>query len=138
MPVFAQPADLSGVLRATFQHVQSRSPECFSGLLAARLSLRIKSNRPATEVLLNGRRAPVLISFGPSAERADLEAELSADDLHLLLMDQLSIKKAMANRQIRVHGPAWKLSVLIRIIQAARQYYPEQVAAHGLAANSSR
>ena len=138
MPVYAQPADLYGSLRATFQRVQRQLPECFSGLLSARLALRIKTTQPATEMLLNGRRAPVQISFGPSAERADLEAEMTADDLHLMLLDQLSIKKAMANRQIRVRGPAWKLSVLIRIVQAARQFYPHLQAAQGSAASASR
>jgi hypothetical protein len=130
MPVFAQPADLYDLLRATFQRVQDQMPGCFGGLLSARLTLRLKTTQPPTQMLLNGRRAPVQITFGPSADRADLEAEVAADDLHLMLMHQLSIKKAMANRRIRVRGPAWKLSVLIAIIQAARQFYPDLLAAH--------
>jgi hypothetical protein len=129
MPVFAHPEALYAVLRPTFEQVQALAPDCFRGLLAARLSVRLKSVHPATEVLLDGRQAPIKVSFGPSPGRADLEAELSADHLHLLLMDELSIKKAMANRQIRVRGPAWKLSVLIDIIKAARRFYPDRVAA---------
>jgi hypothetical protein len=110
-----------------FEQVQAQAPEAFRGLLNARLSIRLKTTQPATEVLLNGRRPPLQVAFGPTPERADLEAEIAADHLHLMLLDELSIKKAMANRQIRVHGPAWKLSVLIDIIKAGRRFYPNLV-----------
>jgi len=127
MPVFARPEALYAVLRPMFEQVQAEAPEAFRGLLNARLSIRLKTTQPATEVLLNGRRPPLQVAFGPMPERADLEAEITADHLHLMLLGDLSIKKAMANRQIRVRGPAWKLSVLIDIIKAGRRFYPNLV-----------
>jgi len=127
MPVFARPEALYAVLRPMFEQVQAEAPEAFRGLLNARLSIRLRITQPATEVLLNSRRPPLQVTFGPVPERADLEAEIAADHLHLMLLDELSIKKAMANRQIRVRGPAWKLSVLIDIIKAGRRFYPSLV-----------
>jgi hypothetical protein len=127
MPVYARAEALYAALRPMFAQVQTAAPECFDGLQKARLSVRLKTTNPATEVLLDGRRGPVQVSFGPGPARADLEAEISADNLHLMLLGELSIKKAMANRLIRVRGTAWKLSVLIAVIQAGRRFYPEIV-----------
>lgn len=62
-----------------------------------------------------------------TAARADLKVALAVDTLHLLLMDELSIKKAMGAGLIRVKGPAWKLPVLFDVIQAGRRFYPEAV-----------
>ena len=52
--------------------------------------------------------------------------ELSGDTLHRLLLHEITTKKAMAGGLIKVRGPAWKLSPLIGVIQAGREFYPLQ------------
>jgi hypothetical protein len=63
---------------------------------------------------------------------------LAADNLHLILLHELSIKKAWGAGQIKVKGPVWKLKVLTDLVQGAREYYPtvlkEHEAAKGQAA----
>jgi hypothetical protein len=96
-------------------------------VLKNRLSVKFKLTGPTAEVVLDGRQRRVQLAFGPTAGRPDLEAELATDTLHQLLLDELSIKKAMAQGLIRVRGPAWKLSVLIDVIKAGRRFYPDIV-----------
>ena len=63
---------------------------------------------------------------------ADLEMELSGDTLHRLLLHEITTKKAMAGGLIKVRGPAWKLSPLLGVIQAGREFYPQALQKHGL------
>jgi hypothetical protein len=49
---------------------------------------------------------------------------MSTDILHQILLDQLSLKKAVANRQLKVIGPIWKTTPLAEILEQGRQLYP--------------
>lgn len=129
---------LYSTLHATFIRIEKGSPDHLDGLkglMASRLVIRLKCTEPDAEITLNGRErpfkaiygspAPTLASKRPPTLRADLTVELAGDTLHLVLLDVLSIKKAVADGQIRVHGPVWKLKVLIDLIKGARSYYPD-------------
>lgn len=111
-------------MRALFSQLEARSPAALAGLLQERLSLRFKCTDPAAEITLDGHKRPVQISYGPAAGRPDLDLEMPADVLHNILLDELSMKKAMGSGRIRVHGPAWKLKVMIDIVKAGRTIYP--------------
>ena len=130
MPTFANADELYACLRPTFGRVAEGDPAAFDGLMKGRLLIRFKTSGPSAEISLDGRQRPVQLSYGMMSTRADLEAELPADVLHLILLDQLSIKQAMAKGQIRVRGPAWKLAVVIDVIKAGRRFYPEIVKQH--------
>lgn len=118
---------LYDILRATFRRIEKDSPDHLDGLkslMASWLVIRLKCTGPAAEITINGRERPFQASYGPSPLRADLTVDLAADNLHLILMDELSIKKAVADGKIRLRGPVWKLKVLVDLIKAARAYYP--------------
>jgi len=125
MPAFAHADALYACLRPMFARISSDAPAAYDGLLKSRLQVKFRLTAPAAEVLIDGRQRPVMVTYGPAVGRPDLEAELAADTLHQILLDALSIKKAMANGQIRVRGPAWKLSVVIDVIKAGRRFYPD-------------
>lgn len=132
MPYYQNPQALYDNLRATFRRIEKESPDHLDGLkslMAARMVIRLKCSGPAAEITLNGRERPFQASYGASALRADLTVDLSADTLHSILLDELSIKKAVADGKIKVHGPVWKLKVLVDLIKAARVYYPDVVRA---------
>jgi hypothetical protein len=145
MPYFRSTESLYAALRETFRHIEQESPDHLDGLkglMAARMVIKLRCTAPPAEVTLNGRERPFKASYrapGPSASiresatlRADLTVELEADTLHLVLLDALSIKKALADGKIKVLGPAWKLKVLIDLIKAARAYYPGVLRVQGL------
>jgi hypothetical protein len=138
MPFYRSRDALYSCLRTTFSRIAKGSPDHLDGLkglMASRMVIRLKCTAPAAEITLDGRVRPFKASYGapvPSASlrgsatlRADLTVELAADTLHLILLDALSIKKAVADGKIKVLGPVWKLKVLVDLIKGARTYYPE-------------
>jgi hypothetical protein len=109
-----------------FTRLETESPQAFRGLKGSRLSLRLKCTGPAAEVMLAGRRpGKIQATYGPARSRPDLDVELSADTLHHILLDTLSMKKAVGGGLVKVRGPAWKLAALVAVIQASRAVYPD-------------
>jgi hypothetical protein len=145
MPFFRGTDILYAALKETFRRIELESPDHLDGLkglMAARMVIRLKCTAPPAEITLNGRERPFKASYrapGPSPAfrgsatlRVDLTVELEADTLHQILLDALSIKKALADDKIKVEGPVWKLKVLIDLIKAARAYYPGVLREQGL------
>ena len=130
MPFYTNSETLYAALRATFARIEKEAPDHLDGLhslMATKTILRLKCTAPVAEVTLNGREKQFKATYGPSPLRADLTIELASDTLHLILLDELSIKKAYGNGKIKVVGPAWKLKVLTDLVKGARQYYPAVV-----------
>lgn len=132
MAFFASPNRFYACLGDVLTRIQKDAPAVSDGVSASRLLIRLKCTTPAAEIMLNGRQRPFQISFGPSKLRPDLEMELSGDTLHRLLLHEITTKKAMAGGLIKVRGPAWKLSPLIGVIQAGREFYPQALKKHRL------
>ena len=128
MPYYSNSERLYSALRRTFARIEKEAPNNLDGLhslMASKTILRLKCTAPAAEVTLNGREKQFKAVYGPSTLRADLTIELASDTLHLILLDELSIKKAYGNGKIKVLGPVWKLKVLTDLVKGAREYYPE-------------
>lgn len=130
MPVYGNAQVLYTCLRATFDRIQTESPEAITALMASRLSLRFKCSQPVAEIMLNGRQPNFQANYGPSPVRPDLDIALTGDTLHQILSDTLSMKKALGRGLLKVSGPAWKLKPLVGLIQAGRLYYPEMARRH--------
>jgi alkyl sulfatase BDS1-like metallo-beta-lactamase superfamily hydrolase len=125
MPFYPDAEALYGCLQPLFDQLLTESPEALRGLTASRLTLRLKCTAPTAEVVLDGRQTSFQATYGLKAARPDLDIELSADTLHQILMDTLSMKTAVGNGLIKVRGPAWKLKALVDILKAGREIYPE-------------
>jgi hypothetical protein len=138
MPFYRSTDILYASLRATFGRIKEGSPDHLDGLkslMASRMVIQMKCTCPAAQFTLYGRERPFRATYGahvpsgslrgPATPRADLTVELAADKLHLILLDELSIKKAVADGKIKVHGPVWKLKVLVDLIKGARIYHPD-------------
>lgn len=132
MPYYTKPETLSAALQALFGQIQTQAPDALKGLTTSKLLLHLKTSAPMAEVWLNGKGKTFAASYGPSKDRADLDVEMAADVLHQILLDELSMKKAMGNGQIKVKGPVWKMQVVIDIIKAGRGFYPDVLKAQGL------
>ncbi len=127
MPYYPDSNSLYSALNATFSRIASESPDNLGGLetlMDSRIVLRLKCRKPAAVITLNGRERQFNIVYGPSNLRADLTVELASDTLHLILLDELSIKKAWSSGKIKVEGPVWKLKALTDLVEGARNYYP--------------
>jgi hypothetical protein len=93
---------------------------------------RIEVADPPAQININGRTKPIQIDYGPSKFRPDLTLSTTADNLHLILLDSLSVKQAYLSKQIVVRGPYWKIMPLVKVFEISRQIYPQIVAENGL------
>ncbi len=86
------------------------------------------------------RRTPKwFIDFG---EPIPMDKYKPGAEQNLMLVSQLTdhvrnvvqgmIFSRLASGLIKVRGPAWKLSPLIGVIQAGREFYPQALQKHGL------
>lgn len=132
MPTFASADKLYACLKPVFDRIQTEAPASLAGFVKAKVLLRLKATAPAAEIWLDSRKPALQITFGAATHRPDLDVEIAADNLHLILLDQLSTKKAMGEGKIKVKGPITKMPVVIEVIKAARPFYPEAAKAQGL------
>ncbi len=109
----------------TIQQVQVRAPEAAQALLRSGLAIRMSLHDPEAVITVSGKRESLEVTFGDEAKHAELLLQLSADTLHGLLLAELSIRKALGGKLIRVRGPVLKLMPLGGLIQAAQAIYPE-------------
>jgi len=132
MPFFADSDQLYAVSRTLLTRGQEKEPEATAGISSSHLIIRLKTDAPSAEFTLNGRMRPVQITYGPSRQRPTLDIELAADTLHRILLGELSLKKALANGDLQVHGPVWKVTVLADLFYRGRELYPQVLEDHGL------
>ena len=131
MPVYANAEQVYACIGTLFNRVLARSPDTAQAILASRTIFRLHCSAPSAEILLNGRQSPVQPSFGASAVRPDLDIHLAADTLHLILLNQLSIREALAGGQLKVRGPVWKTSAVVDLLTEGRALYPQVLREHG-------
>ncbi len=128
MPFYTDSNMLYTLVRTTFTKLIRESPDHLDGLrnlVKEKMVVELRTTNPHAEITLNARDKEFKAIYGPTTVKPDLLVNLTADDLHLILMDQLSIKKAWLAGRIKVKGPALKLSVLADLIEGAREYYPQ-------------
>lgn len=127
MPVFSGSDQLNDVLQALFARVAEGAPGVGDAIAASHLVIRLRCTEPDAEVILDGRRRPVQVYYGPAGLRPTLDIELAADTLHAILADELSLKAALASGLLKVRGPVWKVTVLAEFFYQGQTLYPELV-----------
>ncbi len=125
MPIYTSTEQFYACMGQVIDSIQQHTPAAAAAVSQARVIVRMRLTDPLAEITMNGRLKPVDIRYGPTKMRADLEMQLTADTLHSLLLDELSIKQAVARGMIKVRGPVWKLAPMGRVIEAGRAFYPD-------------
>jgi hypothetical protein len=131
MAFFSTSQQLYSTLQILFERMNNHVPNPLEALYASRLIIRFKLTDPSAEITVNGRIQPVKVYYGKSAALPDLGVELSADTLHQILMDELSLRVSLAQRQMKVTGPIWKTSLLADILHEGRKLYPHIIQENG-------
>jgi hypothetical protein len=131
MAFFGNSDELYGVLKSLFDRIGA-DPSASQAVMKSKLIMRLGLWSPSAVVLVNGRKNPVGIVYGPTNQRPDLEVEVQADAFHQLMLDKTSFKKMLANGQIKLRGPIWKSFVLEDIFYRGRAVYPQVLLEHGL------
>jgi hypothetical protein len=129
MAIFTSEQAFYRATQTLFDAMRANTPNPIDQLAAQKLLIRLRFSSPSAVITVNGRRSPVGVQYGtptqPAIARPDLEAEMAADTLHLILLDTLSLKSALANKQMKVSGALWKTNSLGEILDRGRLLYPE-------------
>jgi hypothetical protein len=131
MPFYPTPDHLYTSLGQTLTRAQTHAPDAARAVINARLIIQMRFTDPQAELLVNGRKTPFQIEYGPTKLRPELELHLTADTFHQILLQELEIKTAVARSLIKVRGPVWKLSSFGPVIEAGQQVYPSVLQALG-------
>lgn len=128
MPYYTDAQSLYATMQTLFEQMREQQPNPVDSLVDNKISIRIKFTAPKAEISINARKNPVQVSFGePMKIRPELDVELEAETLHLILKDQLSLSKAVGERKMKVMGPFWKTFPLKNILDQGRELYPRLV-----------
>lgn len=125
MPFYSDADQIYKVMQALFNRMRGITPNPVDALVSSHMVIRISVTDPDAQITINGRKRPVIIDYGSSNGRADMEIEMAADILHLILLDEYSVKQGFSNGEVRVSGPIWKALSFADIFQKGRAFYPQ-------------
>ena len=125
MPIFKDTKQVYEVMQALFASMSDMRPDPVDALVSSRMVIRINLTDPEAHITINGRKRPVTIDYGSPNGRADMEIEMTAETLHLILLDEYSIKTGFSNGELKVRGPIWKALSFADIFKKGRTYYPK-------------
>jgi len=132
MPFYSDTEQLYSATRALFARIGQSDSHAADGILKARLVIRLRTRDPEGEIVLDGRRPPLISSFGPSTLRPELEIQIAADTLHRILLGALPLGKALSAGLLKVKGPILKTLPLADLFHQGQRYYPEVLKELGL------
>jgi hypothetical protein len=118
--------------RALFEQLLSGNPKAAEPVEKARLLMLFRCNDPTATFLINGRRRPASAEFGNIKIRPEIYADLSVDTLHLILLGDLTVQKAISTNSLKVRGSIWKLTALADLFRECQSVYPEILKQQGL------
>ncbi len=132
MSVFTSSDQLYRCLETLFERLRHQE-SAMRPLVNSRLIVRLNMSGPKAEVSVNARRRPVQVIYGPNSVRPVLDVNLTADTLHEILLDRLSVREAMSQQRVRVNGPFLKALVLVELFRHGQAVYPTVLRDIGLA-----
>ena len=124
MPFYPTPDHFYTSIGQTLTRAQTHAPDAARAVINAKLIIQMRFTDPLAELLVNGRKTPFQIEYGPTKLRPQLELHLAADTFHHILLQELEIKTAVSRGMIKVRGPVWKLVSFGPVIEAGQQVYP--------------
>ncbi len=125
MSFYRDTEHLYSIMRALFAELQSQPGNPVDALTRSRLTIYLKITTPQGDIFINGRTSPAEVHFGKLPElRSELNIQMPGDTLHRILLDEISLKKALARKEIVVRGPVWKTMSLAEIFTQGRKLYP--------------
>ncbi len=118
--------------RILFDRLLTQNPEAAEPVEKAKLLMLFRCTEPTVSFLINGRRHPAKVEFGQDKIRPEINATLSTDTLHLILLGDLPLSKALSTNSIKVRGSVWKLTSLADLFQECQTLYPDILREQGL------
>jgi alkyl sulfatase BDS1-like metallo-beta-lactamase superfamily hydrolase len=127
MAVFTSDEQLYACMRELFGRMEAEDPAAAEGLLKSKMCYVLRFTGPVAEMMVDARKRPLTITYGPTATKPDLDIELTADAFHQILLGELSLPKAVGSKQVKPKGPVWKVTSLADLFHHAQKIYPQVV-----------
>ena len=127
MPFYNDAQQIYKVMQALFEAMRDMAPNPVDALVSTHMIIRLNLTDPDANITINGRQRPVKIDYGPVNGRADMEIGMTAEILHLVLLDEYSIKQGFSNGELKVRGPIWKALSFADIFQQGRILLPSGI-----------
>lgn len=131
MAIFQSDQQLYTVLQDVFERASADAARVAS-FTSSNLVIRMRTQNPAAEVLLDGRQPPLEVFYGPTPGKANLEIALEADLLHQIWTGAQSGSEAFFSGRIKTKGNLLKAMQLLDLFQEVEQVYSSVAADHGL------
>lgn len=131
MAIFHSDQQLYAVLQDVFVAVAA-NPENIAAFTHSNLVIRMKTEEPAAEVLLDGRQPPLEVFYGERPGKANIEITMPADLLHAIWSDQVSASESFFSGRIKTKGNLLKAMQLIELFRECERVYPAIARAHGV------
>lgn len=132
MAFFESTEQFSACARALFDRVEQEYPHAADAVLEAKLLIRFRCTNPTAEFLINGRRKPATVIFGTNRVRPEVDVQIETDTLHLIMLGELSVSKALAKKSMKVRGSVWKVVTLSDLFRQTQLLYPQILREQGL------
>ena len=132
MTFYTDAEQIYAVMQALFESMSSMIPDPVDALVSSHMVIRINLSDPDAQITINGRKRPVKIEYGSPNGRADMEIGMVSETLHLIFLDEYSIKQGFSNGELKVRGPIWKALSFADIFQKGRTFYPQVLQDQGL------
>ncbi len=126
MAVYQSDEQFYTAMQQLFERMRLQEPNPIDQLAVNKLLVRLSFTEPKAVILVNGRKTPVSIQYGSASAPLlpDIDAQMSADIFHAILMQKISLKHALAVRKMKVSGMLWKTNSLGAILDHGRLLYP--------------
>ena len=125
MAIYRDSDQLYTCAEAFFNRLRETYPQAEDAVKKAKTLIQVNCADPDVMFLINGRRDPVEIVYGPNRIRPEVNVEMSSDILHKILTGELSLPRAAATRQLKVKGPVWKTFPLAELFEKGQEIYPD-------------
>ena len=125
--IFADAADFESMFTRMFERIGTDDPDGMDGLVEQKMVIRFRLRHPDVDLWIDGRTKPVQTSFGAQELDATLTADLTANDMHELLLGTLRLGRAILFRKVKVKGSQSKAMKLESLLHAMQAVYPRLV-----------
>ena len=125
--IYESKADFETLFTQLFDRIETDDPDGMDELVEQKMVIRFRLRAPNVELWIDGRSKPVQTSFGTQSLGATLTADLTANDLHDLLLGKLPLGKAMLFRKLKVQGSKSKAMKLESLLHTMQAIYPDMV-----------
>ena len=125
MSVYNSSEQLYSTIKTLEDRLLAENPQAGDSMIHAKLSVQIRCTEPTAVLFIDGKKRPLTITYGSTPSKPTLDIEASSDTLHLILLGELPLMKAIGSKKLRIKGPIFKAKALADLFYHMQKLYPQ-------------